>query len=127
MNDNSKLVSNNTNRAEQTSTTRSYEVSMTLRCEKEFLKQIKKDSNGIEAWVDSVMKELASNPTFGAKLSSRELPGYRSVHSKDNNYRIIYKADEFPEPKVLVIAIGHRENIYGKATREAQLLRSENQ
>ncbi|HUY70086.1 MAG TPA: hypothetical protein VMV00_00775 [Candidatus Baltobacteraceae bacterium] len=127
MSDNPRQISTNTTPAGNTSTTKGYEVHMTHRCEKAYQKRIKKDSTGLKVWADSVLRELATNPTLGGKLAYGILSQYGAVHSKNDTYRIIYKAEDFPTHKVLVIAIGPRDKIYPEATNEAKMLLRQNE
>ena len=85
-------------------------VELTEKCEKEFQKLTKKNSV-IKRITEDLIHELNQNPYLGDKLYSN-FEGWRSIHYNGNKYRIIYKIEEEPFPKILVLCIGHRKNVY---------------
>jgi mRNA-degrading endonuclease RelE of RelBE toxin-antitoxin system len=61
------------------------------------------------AAIEFIYGPLASNPTRVGRLLRFELEGAYSAHRGD--YRVVYRIDE-ERRRVLVLAIGHRADIY---------------
>jgi mRNA interferase RelE/StbE len=85
-----------------------------------YTKEAKKNINRLtlkKRWqIEEALLRLASNPDAGKRLS-RDLKGLYSMRSGD--YRIIYKV--FREKiTIIVIAVGHRRDVYEKASKRAQ-------
>jgi len=77
---------------------------------KEAKKNIEKLDPSISKIIGKAIESLAVNPVKGKPLAY-ELAGLRSLRTSD--YRIIYRIKE-KELLLIVIALGHRKEIYKK-------------
>ena len=77
---------------------------------REAKKNIDKLDPSIKKIVRKAIESLAANPAKGKSLAY-ELAGLRSLRTSD--YRIIYRLRE-KELLIIVIAVGHRREIYKK-------------
>ena len=87
-----------------------FAIEMIPKCIKQYKKLIKKDSI-LEKLTEGYIQELKENPYLGEKLRTN-FDGWRSIHYYDNKYRIIYKIEQEPFPKIIILCIGHRKNAY---------------
>jgi mRNA interferase RelE/StbE len=77
---------------------------------KEAKKNVEKLDSSITKIIKRAIESLAGNPAKGKPLAY-ELAGLRSLRTSD--YRIIYRMKE-KELLIIVIAVGHRSEIYKK-------------
>lgn len=77
-------------------------------------KQISKLDNRLKEKIRIAAEEIQTNPTVGKPLT-RELKGRFSYRIGD--YRIIYRLYH-TEVVVLILAVGHRRDIYEKQVRK---------
>jgi len=77
---------------------------------KEAKKNIEKLDPSTVKFVRKAIESLSANPTRGKPLAC-DLAGLRSLRTSD--YRVIYRLKE-RELLVIVVAVGHRKEIYKK-------------
>jgi mRNA interferase RelE/StbE len=77
---------------------------------KEAKKNVEKLDPSIAKIISKAIESLAVNPAKGKPLAY-ELAGLRSLRTSD--YRIVYRIKE-KELLIIVIAVGHRKEIYEK-------------
>ena len=87
----------------------SYRLKYTQTFEKQIEKIKKKDKALMEEAMKKVEK-LQQIPYTGKPLEYRLAP-YRSVGVK-GKYRLVYRVDRVEEKEVLLVAFGHRKQIY---------------
>ena len=87
-----------------------FAIEMIPKCIKQYKKLTKKDTV-LEKITESLIQELKENPYLGEELHTN-FDGWRSIHYHGNKYRIIYKIEQEPFPKIIVLCIGHRKNAY---------------
>ena len=80
----------------------------------EATKQISKFDNKLKEKIRIAVEEVQANPSVGKSLT-RELKGRFSYRIGD--YRIIYRVYQ-TEIVVLILAVGHRKNIYERQKRK---------
>jgi len=88
-------------------------VSYRLKYTQTFEKQIEKIKKKDKALMEEAMKKvekLQQIPYTGKPLEYRLAP-YRSVGVK-GKYRLVYRVDRVEEKEVLLVAFGHRKQIY---------------
>lgn len=78
-------------------------------------KQISKLDNRLKVKIKEAVELIAQNPAIGKPLT-RELKGRCSYRVGD--YRIIYRIYH-TEVVVLILAVGHRREVYSKQARKA--------
>jgi mRNA interferase RelE/StbE len=77
---------------------------------KEAIKNIQKLDPPIKRIIRNALESLAKNPGKGKRLAY-ELAGLHSLRTSD--YRIIYRIRQ-KELIIIVVAVGHRKDIYDK-------------
>lgn len=77
-------------------------------------KQISKFDNKLKEKIRVAAEEIQADPTVGKPLT-HELKGRFSY--RVGNYRIIYRVYQ-AEILVLILAVGHRRDVYEKQTRK---------
>lgn len=90
-------------------------VKMLDRCKKDYVKLVKKNTT-LRNWIENILTELKLSPYMGEKLFAN-FPGCRSIHFRGNDYRIIYRIHEEPEPEIQILYVGHRSSSYEELAR----------
>ncbi|MBN2097819.1 MAG: type II toxin-antitoxin system RelE/ParE family toxin [Candidatus Omnitrophica bacterium] len=80
---------------------------------KEAKDQIDKYDKKLKAQLKKTIEKIAGNPSAGKRLM-HELTGLQSYRT--GNYRIIYRTYQ-QQILILVLAIGHRKDIYKRISR----------
>ena len=90
-------------------------VTMLDKCKEDYLKLTRKNTT-LRSWIENILEEVKLRPYMGEKLFAN-FPGCRSIHFSGNNYRIIYRILDEPEPEILILEIGHRSSSYTDLAR----------
>lgn len=92
-----------------------YEVYLTKRCERGYLKERKRMNPILLGEIESELVHLRTDPRRGNELA-HNLAGYRSIHIDKFSYRIVYRVDN-SSCTVMIEAICHRKSVYKSLKR----------
>lgn len=92
-----------------------FQIQVLEKCQKQYKKMVKKDIV-LKKIIQIIMDELKLNPYLGEELHSN-FDGWRAIHFHGNKYRIVYKIEIEPIPKIIILCIGHRKNAYSDLAR----------
>ncbi len=79
-------------------------------------KQIDRFNHSLKSQIKEAAELIANDPLIGKRLT-QELSDFMSYRTGD--YRIIYKVHH-KEILVIIVAVGHRKDIYKKVTRKLE-------